>query len=223
MARQLAEIMTEYAEHEASRFTAPDAQWGPTLFTRDAAGHVRAHEFHEPDDDSAVRRVQGILHDSAAAVTGLLLMVFEPPEHLLVTTTDGATHIAAKASIQRDASAPPTLGEWEEVTPGDEVATFAINLLRHALGADTLAQQAGALDEVAVMRRALDAFLQRVGADGHLVVERDDEIVLEADRLGLVELARDALDLATSHGRAGKLLDEGFRVRRVPTPPVDPI
>src|SRR5689334_20188677 len=78
MPRQLAEIMAEYAEHEASRFAVPGAQWGPTLFTRDDAGHVRAHEFHEPDDDSAVRRVQGIVLDSRAAVTGLMLTVFDP-------------------------------------------------------------------------------------------------------------------------------------------------
>lgn len=220
MSRQLAEIMAEYAEHEASRFSAPDAVWEPTLFTRDAAGHVRAHEFHEPDNDSAVRRVQGILGESAAAATGLLLMVFEP-EHLLVTTTDGATHIAAKASIRRDEGAPPTLADWEEVTPGDEVATFAITLLRQALGADTLAQEPGAIDEVAMIRRALDAFLQRIDADGHLAAQRGEDVVVDADRLGLVALARDALDLATSHGRPEKLLDEGLSLRRVPTPPAD--
>jgi hypothetical protein len=221
MARQLAEIMAEYAEHEASRFSAPDAAWEPTLFTRDAAGQVRAHEFHEPDNASAVRRVQGILADTAAAATGLLLMVFEP-EQLLVTTTDGAEHIAAKAPIQRAEDGPPTLADWETVTPGDEVATFAINLLRQALGGDVLKQQAGALDEVAMIRRALDAFLGRVDTDGHLSVAHGDGVTVEADRLGLVELARDALVLATSHGRADRLIDDGLGLRRVPTPPADP-
>jgi hypothetical protein len=221
MARQLAEIMAEYAEHEASRFSAPDATWEPTLFTRDAAGHVRAHEFHEPDNDSAVRRVQGILGDTAAAATGLLLMVFEP-EQLLVTSTDGAEHIAAKAPIRRGEDGPPTLADWETVTPGDEVATFAINLLRQALGGDALKQHPGALDEVAMIRRALDGFLGRMDTDGHLAVRHGEDVILAADRLGLVELARDALDLATSHGRADKLIDERFGLRRVPTPPADP-
>lgn len=220
MSRQLAEIMAEYAEHEASRFSAPDAAWEPTLFTRDAAGHVRAHEFHEPDNDSAVRRVQGIIGDSAAAATGLLLTVFEP-EQLLVTTTDGAEHIAARAPIRRAEGAPPTLAGWEEVTPGDEAATFAINLLRQALGADALKRHPGALDEVMMIRRALDAFLQRMDSGGHLAVQRGEDVTVDADRLGLVELARDALDLATSHGRAGKLIDDGFSLRRVPTPPAD--
>ena len=70
MPRQLASIMAEYAEHEESR--------KPTLFTRAASGHVRAHEFNEPDDDSAIRRIQGIVSDSAASVTGLLLLAHEP-------------------------------------------------------------------------------------------------------------------------------------------------
>jgi hypothetical protein len=221
MARQLAEIMAEYAEHEASRFSAPDAAWEPTLFTRDAAGHVRAHAFHEPDNDSAVRRVQGILGDTAAAATGLLLTVFEP-EQLLVTSTDGAEHIAAKAPIRRAEDGPPTLDDWETVTPGDEVATFAINLLRQALGGDVLKQQPGALDAVAMIRRALDAFLQRMDTEGHLTVGHGEDVIVAADRLGLVELARDALDLATSHGRADKLIDERLGLRRVPTPPADP-
>ena len=42
MPRQLADIMAEYAVHEASR--------RPTVFTRSASGHVRAHEFNEPDE-----------------------------------------------------------------------------------------------------------------------------------------------------------------------------
>jgi len=218
MPRQLAEIMAEYAEHEASRFDAPDAQWGPTLFTRDDAGHVRAHEFHEPDDDSAVRRVQGIVVDSRAAATGLMLTVFEP-EHLLVTATDGVTHIAARAAIERGDDEPPTLTDWEEVTPGDQVATFAINLLRGALGRDTLAEHPGALEELTMIRRALDAFIRRVDVEGHLRVE---DGVLRADRLALTELARDALDLATSRGRADKQIDDGFTLLRVPSPPVDP-
>ncbi|MDA0183472.1 hypothetical protein OJ997_24400 [Solirubrobacter phytolaccae] len=220
MPRQLAEIMAEYAEHEASRFSAPDAVWEPTVFTRDDAGHVRAHEFREPDDDSATRRVQGIVVDSRAAVTGLLLMVFRP-EQLLVTTTDGATHIAAKAPVVRALDGPPQLADWEEVTPGDEVATFAINLLRSALGQDTLSQRAGALEELSMIRRALDGFIRRVDADGHLRLHYEDEVVLEADRLALVELARDALDLAVSRGRVDKQIDDGFTLKRVPTPPAD--
>jgi hypothetical protein len=90
-----------------------------------------------------------------------------------------------------------------------------VNLLRRGLGVDTLSQREGALDEVAMLRRALDGFLQRVDALGHLAA-RDG--VLEADRLGLVELARDALDLATSHGRPDRQLDEGVTLKRVPTP-----
>ena len=218
MPRQLAEIMAEYAEHEASRFAAADAKWEPTLFTRDGSGNVRAHEFHEPDDDSAVRRVQGIVVDSRAAVTGLMLTVFDP-EHLLVTVTDGVTHIAARAAIERGDDEPPTLTDWEEVTPGDQVATFAINLLRGALGRDTLAEHPGALEELTMIRRALDAFIRRVDVEGHLRVE---DGVLRADRLALTELARDALDLATSRGRADKQIDDGFTLLRVPSPPVDP-
>lgn len=210
--------MAEYAEHEASRFSAPEAQFEPTLFTRDDNGHVRAHEFHEPDDDSAVRRVQGIVIDSRAGVTGLMLTVFEP-EHLLITATDGSTHIAARAGIEREDDGPPTLGDWEEVTPGDEIATFAINLLRSALGRDTLAEHAGALEELTMIRRALDGFIRRVDEVGHL---RVGDGVLEADRLALVELARDALDLATSRGRADKQIDDGLTLKRVPSPPADP-
>lgn len=202
MPRQLASIMAEYAEHEESR--------QPTLFTRDAAGHVRAHEFHEPDDDSAMRRVQGIVGDSSAAVAGLLLLAFDP-ERVVITATDGATHIAAQAFADDDEA----LGEWEELTPGDPTATFMVNLLREALGIDTLTQHHGALDEVAMLRRALDGFLHRVDAVGHLSA-RDG--VVDADRLGLVELARDALALATSHGRADRELDRGLTLRRVPSP-----
>lgn len=202
MPRQLASIMAEYAEHEASR--------KPTLFTRAASGHVRAHEFNEPDDDSAIQRIQGIVSDSAASVTGLLLRAHEP-ERVLITATDGATHIAAQALVGDD----DTLAEWTELTPGDTGGTFMVNLLRRALGIDTLSQRVGALDEVAMIRRALDGFLQRVDADGHFAAA---EGVLEGDRLGLVELARDALDLATSHGRATKQLDEGMTLKRVPTP-----
>ena len=203
MPRQLADIMAEYAEHEASR--------RPTVFTRDASGHVRAHEFHEPDDASAIRRVQRIVADSAAAVTGLLLLAHEP-ERVVVTATDGATHIAAQAFVGEGANG---LGSWQELTPGDETATFMVNLLRQALGADVLTQRVGALDEVAMIRRALDGFLHRVDADGYLAARGDR---LEGDRLGLVELARDALALASSYGRADKELDEGVVLRRVPSP-----
>ncbi|MDA0167828.1 hypothetical protein OJ998_01920 [Solirubrobacter taibaiensis] len=202
MPRQLASIMAEYAEHEESR--------KPTLFTRAPSGHVRAHEFNEPDDESAIRRIQGIVSDSAASVTGLLLLGHEP-ERVLITATDGATHIAAQALISED----DALREWEELIPGDEGATFMVNLLRRALGIDTLSQRKGALDEVAMIRRALDGFLQRVDADGYFAAGPD---ALEGDRLGLVELARDALDLATSHGRATKQLDEGVTLKRVPSP-----
>jgi hypothetical protein len=201
MPRQLADVMAEYAQHEGSRT--------PTVFTRDASGHVRAHEFQEPDDESAIRRVQGIVADSAAAVTGLLLPAHEP-ERVLVTATDGATHIAAQAAVGEAG-----LGEWQELPPGDPTATFVVNLLRQALGADTLTRRAGALDEVAMFRRALDGFLQRVDADGYLAARGDR---LEGDRLGLVELARDALALASSYGRADRELDEGVVLKRVPTP-----
>jgi hypothetical protein len=201
MPRQLADIMAEYAVHEASR--------RPTVFTRSASGHVRAHEFNEPDEAAALRRVQGIVADSTAKVAGLLLLAHDP-ERVLITATDGATHIAAQAHVDGDA-----LAEWQELTPGDPVGTFMVNLLRRGLGVDTLSQREGALDEVAMLRRALDGFLQRVDALGHLSA-RDG--VLEADRLGLVELARDALDLATSHGRADRQLDESVTLRRVPTP-----
>ena len=207
MPRQLASIMAEYAEHEESR--------KPTLFTRAASGHVRAHEFNEPDDDSATRRIQGIVSDSAASVTGLLLLAHEP-ERVLITATDGATHIAAQALIGED----DTLAEWTELTPGDKGGTFMVNLLRGALGIDTLSQRVGALEEVAMIRRALDGFLQRVDADGYFAA---GDGVWEGDRLGLVELARDALDLATSHGRADKQLDEGVTLKRVSTPPGDQI
>jgi hypothetical protein len=201
MPRQLADIMAEYAVHEASR--------RPTVFTRSASGHVRAHEFNEPDDAAALRRVQGIVADSTAKVAGLLLLAHDP-ERVLITATDGATHIAAQAHVDGDA-----LAGWQELTPGDAVGTFMVNLLRRGLGVDTLSQREGALDEVAMLRRALDGFLHRVDALGHLSA-RDG--VLEADRLGLVELARDALDLATSHGRADRQLDDGVTLRRVPTP-----
>ena len=202
MPRQLASIMAEYAEHEESR--------KPTLFTRAASGHVRAHEFNEPNDDSAIQRIQGIVSDSAASVTGLLLLAHEP-ERVLITATDGATHIGAQALI----SADDALMEWKELAPGDKGGTFMVDLLRRALGVDTLSQRVGALDEVATIRRALDGFLQRVDADGHFAV---GDGVWEGDRLGLVELARDALDLATSHGRAAKQLDEGVILKRVPSP-----
>ena len=201
MPRQLADIMAEYAVHEASR--------KPTVFTRSASGHVRAHEFNEPDDASAIRRVQGIVSDSTAKVTGLLLLAHEP-ERVLITATDGATHIAAQAHVQGD-----ELEAWQELEPGDPVGTFMVHLLRRALGVDTLSQRQGALDEVAMLRRALDGFLHRVDAMGHFAA-RDG--VLEADRLGLVELARDALDLATSHGRPDKQLDEGVTLKRVSSP-----
>ncbi|MBE2319661.1 hypothetical protein DVA67_027075 [Solirubrobacter sp. CPCC 204708] len=204
MPRQLADIMAEYAVHEESR--------KPTLFTRDDAGHVRAHEFNEPDDDSAIRRVQGIVADSSGAVTGLMLLAFEP-ERVLITATDGATHIAAQSLVTGG-----VLGEWRELTPGDPTATFMVNVLRTALGQDTLTQRKGALDEVAMLRRALDGFLQRVDANGHLAT---GDGVLEADRLGLVELARDALALAVSHGRADRQLDDGLTLRRVPSRPAD--
>jgi hypothetical protein len=202
MPRQLADIMAEYAVHEASR--------KPTVFTRSASGHVRAHEFNEPDDASAIRRVQGIVADSTAKVTGLLLLAHEP-DRVLVTATDGATHIAAQARVRDE----ETLEDWEELPSGDPVGTFMVNLLRRALGVDTLSQRQGALDEVAMLRRALDGFLQRVDAMGHFAT-RDG--VLEADRLGLVELARDALDLATSHGRPDKQLDAGLTLKRVSSP-----
>lgn len=202
MPRQLASMMAEYAEHEESR--------QPTLFTRDAAGHVRANEFHEPDDDSAMRRVQGLVGDSSAAVTGLLLLAHEP-ERVVITATDGATHIAAQAFIDDD----EVLGEWAELAPGDPTATFMVNLLREALGIDRLTQLQGALDEVSMLRRALDGFLHRVDAHGHLSAH---DGVLEADRLGLVELARDALALATSHGRRDTELDAGLTLRRVSSP-----
>jgi len=201
MPRQLADIMAEYAVHEASR--------RPTVFTRSASGHVRAHEFNEPDEAAALRRVQGIVADSTAKVTGLLLLAHDP-ERVLITATDGATHIAAQAQVEGDG-----LAEWQELTPGDPVGTFMVNLLRRGLGVDTLAQREGALDEVAMLRRALDGFLHRVDALGHLAA-RDG--VLEADRLGLVELARDALDLATSHGRPDRHLDDGLTLKRVSTP-----
>lgn len=217
MPRQLAEIMAEYAEHEASRFALPGAQWGPTLFTRDDAGHVRAHEFHEPDDDSAVRRVQGIVLDSRAAVTGLMLTVFDP-EHVLLAATDGTNHIAARAAIERPDDGPAALADWEEVTPGDQAATFAITLLRGAMGGDTLTEHPGALEELSMIRRALDGFIRRVDQEGHLRVQ---DGVLDADRLGLVELARDALDLATSRGRADKEVDAGLTLKRVPSPRAD--
>jgi hypothetical protein len=61
-----------------------------------------------------------------------------------------------------------------------------------------------------------------VDTDGHLSVAHGDGVTVEADRLGLVELARDALVLATSHGRADRLIDDGLGLRRVPTPPADP-
>ena len=48
-----------------------------------------------------------------------------------------------------------------------------VNLLRRALGIDTLSQRVGALDEVAMIRRALDGFLQRVDADGYFAARPD--------------------------------------------------
>ena len=206
MPRQLASIMAEYAEHEESR--------KPTLFTRAASGHVRAHEFNEPDDDSAIRRIQGIVSDSAASVTGLLLLAHEP-ERVLITATDGATHIGAQALISADDTlhgvAGAHAGRQGRDVDGQPAAT-------RARDRSTLSQRVGALDEVAMIRRALDGFLQRVDADGYFAARPN---ALEGDRLGLVELARDALDLATSHGRAAKQLDEGVTLKRVPTPPAD--
>lgn len=217
MPRQLASIMAEYAEHESTRFESAESTWGPTLFTRDDAGHVRAHEFHEPDDETAIRRVQGVVADSRAAVTGLLLLAYDP-EHVLIACTDGAMHIAAKALIVRGSDGRRELGGWTEITPGDESATFMVNRLREALGIDTLASRAGAIDEAKMIRRALSALVGRVDAEGHLAV---DGGVLAADRLGLVELARDALELATSHGRPDKEIAAELTFRRVPTPPED--
>ncbi len=215
MPRQLAAIMAEYAEYEASRFSAPDASWEPTLFTRDAErARPRARVQRARPTRPRSQRVHGIVVDSAAAVTGLLLMVYDP-EHLLVTTTDGATHIAATALILREDDASPRSGTGRKLPPGDEGATSTVNLLRarardrHARRAARGARRGG--DDPARARRAPAPRRRRRPLRGTARTRS----CWRAIGSGSWSSRATRWTLATSHGRADKQLDEGVTLKRV--------
>ena len=199
----------------------------------------------------ATEELEPFLREVRARRAALLIST----EHWAVlAATDFASAATSAAPIGHS---PLRVGMWreldraqDELEPARRLAAEAVPLLRQALGdarvalepgwiriptrADTLDDRGGTRASLAALVRLTDDLERRLVEDcagsAHMATRREGErtVVIEADRWGLLVLAREALALAaaTEHHEASfdgsSYLDEWedfILLRRVDTPP----